>query len=159
MSEPVFQEGHSPPTPDSALIHFVFFPSLWFMSPIPDVPISFPVRFKWEGHLHRQMGMPIEEGVGKVIRNEQEKLDSRTSPLAGIEGLFSALEFLCMGGVGSSVALMLVPPTCLLRWQWPHWPSWLVNYARGWPTRMRSHTGQLRFNFTKPCVRLSPKPN
>lgn len=26
MSEPVFQEGHSPPTPDSALIRFVFFP-------------------------------------------------------------------------------------------------------------------------------------
>lgn len=131
---PVFQESRSPPTPDSTLPPLVFFPP-WTLSFSPDVPTSFPVRPKWEGHLPRRMGMPLGEGVGKVNRGGQEKLDDgRTSPLVWIVGSFSPSVQEEWGPMTS------LPPTSQMRWslKWPHCLSWPVNYPHGWPMRMRS---------------------
>lgn len=68
--------------------------------------------------------MPLGEGVGKVNRGGQEKLDDgRTSPLVWIEESHYPLESVCTGGVGShhistthlsfEMELIVTPPSVL----------------------------------------------
>ena len=76
------------------LLFFFFFPP-WILSLSPDVPISFPDRPKWEGHLPRQAEGDAcrRRSIGKVNRGGQGKLDDgRTSPVSQDRGSLSPQE-------------------------------------------------------------------